>query len=827
MRNRRILFFFVIVITYCAISDSAYARFDCLFLHLVVPISEPVLQIVPETIAVRENEPVTIKLTVDNPNPGSYIFSVTPVVENTALGAFTGIFKFIPDFVQAGEYQFFFTARNGEQRITKSAIVTVQDNNRLPDVRISFSDTMYLKENETAQIQITAIDPDTDNTLTYSVDPPLDNLMVNEMTGGIVFHPDFSQAGIYSLNFLVSDGHDVVTLSRTIEVDNVNRLPELILNPAKGGVLPVGQEYNLLALATDLDNDALILNAEPLPANSTFDPASGRFSFTPHLDQFRERYTVNFSVNDPFDVINQPLTWTIDAQVSPIFEFNRDGDFQGWRGNEYTDFLDVENGVLKGISTGNDPILIKTGLNIDTFSQNELVIRALVNTASPIDVFFITSEGDYVGPATIPVTNESALVTYSVDFQNLFPSPKFIETLRIDPGFVNNVFQIDFIGFNQTGIPTRTPTPDPSSSPTPSPTPSATPTPLDATPEPTFTLTPTPSATPTPIPTIVQYDFDQHQALQDSFEVLTPNGFQPAEVFVSEAPDLKTINGNAIAVRAKPGEGTFLLSKETFSRQKNTIILDMAVLAGPGKPAFALIGLNSPIDGQLAYHLVQDEAIAPGIESRLSLIYQPPQTKFRVALQVANIPDCTEEVSVLFDNLRILQLDMAEDIESGQFISEIVPTLPDGSFDGDLSTLMMNINLVNGSVQKSPISGENKAIQLSVDSDENAANVGVVFQNAMNLLPGVFYAEVFTGRFIGAGGTMGLALGNGKHTLVVFEDASALPYYPVTRRTILGGNFETGNPALSPIAIVQHAGMGEETSVYVDNLTIRRISSRF
>jgi hypothetical protein len=309
---------------------------------------------------------------------------------------------------------------------------------------------------------------------------------------------------------------------------------------------------------------------------------------------------------------------------------------------------------------------------------------------------------------------------------------------------------------------------------------------------------------------------------------LTPEGFLPAEVFVTGAPDnMAKIKGNALLVRAKPGEGAFILSKATFAIQKSAVILNVDVLSGPGKPAFALIGLNSPLDGQLAYHLVQDEAITPGMESRLNLIYQPPQPRLQAALQVANLPGSTEDVFVLFDNLRVMQLDITNDIDSGQFASQKIDVNPDGAFDVNLNQLLMNVNGVTGSVQKYPISGVNKALQLSVDADENAANAGVVFQNTPDLFPGVFFLEAFAGRYVGVGGNVALAMGNGKHTMVVFEDASSLPYRLISKRLILGGNFESANAAMNPIAIVQHAGAGEFTSILIDNLTVRKISSDF
>ena len=796
--------------------------------HQIVPLAEPVLRIVPESANVMENEPVVLKLTVENPAPGSYVYSVTPNVENASLGAFNGLFNFAPNYVQAGEYTFTFAARNGGQTLSKSVVVTVNDNNRLPEVYVSFLDSLTVQENETVPIQILAIDPDTDNTLTFGVEPAIANMALNSDTGEILFKPDYSQAGTYPVSFSVSDGHDIVSVTRTIVVVNRNRTPELVLNPSKGGVLRVGQQFNLLAFANDLDGDALLLKAEPLPANSTFDANTGRFSFTPKLNQYREKYTVKFTADDSTSAVSQSIDFEIEADVSPIFEFDNDGDFQGWSGAQQVDYLEVEDGFLKGVSTGSDPIISRTGFHIDTFSQHELVLRAYMNQASPIDIFFITEDSKFVGPASMKVSQDAVFGTYSVDFQNLFPVPKYIKTVRLDPGFISNVFQIDYIGFRHSGVPTRTPTPNPLHTPTPTPTPTytATATPPYATPTPTYTPTPMPTNTPTPVPTIFHYDFDQHNALQDTFDVMAPQGFQAAEVLITEAPELTLINGNAILVRAKPGEGAFLLSKETFQTDQRSTILDVSVLAGPGDPSIALIGLSSPIDGQLAYHLAENQAIFPGMDRRMRLVYEPPQPTFQVALQVANRADAEQDIFVLFDNLRVMKMNVAENLGSENLLSEQALTDPNGTFDGDLSNIMTNINLVKGSVQKYPISGSNKAMKLSVDEDEDASNIGITFQPSDEMIPGFFVAQCDVGRILGEGGVMALAMTNGMHTFVVFEDASNLTSSALSKKMILGGNFESSS-AMTPIALIQHAGVGLLTSVLVDNLLIWKVFADF
>ncbi len=796
-----------------------------LLLNILIPFSEPALRIDPQSITITENEPIILRLTVDNPSPGSYVYSVNPSLDNAVLDPLTGIYNFIPDYVQSGEYELNFSARNGKERLTETAIIKVLDLNRIPEIYLSFPGTLIVKENESVTINIIAIDPDEDNVLTFSIDPILENMVINKDNGEILFKPDHTQAGDYPVLFKVSDGHEIVSVSRTIQVLNDNRPPELVLIPSDDQIVQVGQTFNLLAFATDKDNDPLAYSINQLPPNSTFDSASGRFSFTPKLEQYRESYNLIVSASDSFTEVYDNLVIDVDAAMSPLFDFENDGDFENWTSIKDIDYLKVEDGVLKGVITGNDPILLNSSLNIDTFSQHKLVIRSFMAAANPIDIFFITKDGAFTGPKTLKDPDKSDFITQAVDFGNLFPNPKYIKTIRIDPGFIPNVFEIDFIGVHNSGIPNRTPTPNPNFTPTPTPTATytATATPLPVTPTPTFTPTPTATHTPTPMPTILQLDFDKNLTIQNTFDVLTPPGFKPATVSISAAPQVNLFDGNSLVVNAQPGEAAFLVSKDIFSTNSKNLFLSVSVLPGEGNPSFALIGLNYPIDGQLAYHLAMDKAFSPGTGNKLNLFYMPQSPRFQVALQVANLASATREIMLVFDNLKASPITIIDELESGEIESASTIIDPVGDFNGDLSNLKTNINGVDGSIQFISLHNSNRVLKLSVDPDETAASAAVTIPNATEQLPTNFIAEIFTGRDFGEGGNMAFAIGNGKHTFVIFENAVNLPFKQTTRQMIIGGNMATLNSALDPIILLQHGGAGFYSSILMDNLRLWKI----
>ena len=809
----------------CANTEICVACNQQFTLNILVPVSAPALKIDPQNITITENEPIILRLTVDDPAPGSYVYSVNPSLEHAVLDPLKGIYNFIPDYLQSGEYVLNFSARNGKERLTATATITVRDLNRIPEVYLSFSGTLTVREQESVTINIIAIDPDEDNKITFSVDPKLDNMVVNQDTGDILFEPDYTQAGDYPLLFNVSDSHEIVSVSATIKVINNNRFPELLLIPSENQVVQVGQTFNLLAFATDNDNDPITYSISSLPPNSTFDSVNGRFSFTPKLKQFRKSYNLIVSASDSFTEVFETLVIDVDAAMSPLFDFENDGDFENWTSIQDINYLKVEDGVLKGVVTGNDPILFNSSLNVDTFSTHELVIRSFMASASPIDLFFITNDGAFVGSKTFSATQETNFITQAIDFRDLFPEPKYIKSIRIDPGFIPNVFEIDFIGVHHSGIPDRTPTPNPNFTPTPTPTATytATATPLPVTPTPTLTPTPTATHTPTPMPTIMQLDFDKNLTIQNTFDVLTPPGFNPATVYISKAPQIDLFDGNALVVFAQPGEAVFLVSKDVFYTSDENLFLSVSVIPGGGSPSFALIGLNFPLDNQLAYHLAMDDALTDSGINKLNLFYQPPNPRFQVGLQVANIASATQNITLLFDNLKASPITFMDQLGNSEINAATAIIDPQGDFNGDLSNLKTNINGVDGSVQFISLSGANRVLKLSVDTDEIAASAAVTIPDATEQLPANFIAEVFTGRHFGEGGNIAFAMGNGKHTFIIFKNADPLPFKQTTQKMIIGGNMASLNAALDPIILLQHGGSGYYSSILMDNLRLWKL----
>ncbi len=660
-----------------------------------------------DSISILENEPLTLKVEVENPGAYPYQYSCYPIIENVQFDSDHGLFYFTPDNLQAGQYTFYFSASDGFFEFGTKAEVDVLDNNRLPIVQVSFRDVLEVREGDRAAIQVTAFDFDTDNILRFDVEPQLRNLTIDSETGQIVFTPDYFQSGEYPIDFLVSDGHDTVAAHREIHVIDQNRLPEVYFNPEMGGAVEAGDTFYLLVFASDLDNDTLTYEVDALPPNSEFNPETGRFVFTPGIDQYRDQYDVKFTVSDGKDHVDRTFTFNVTAPLSPLFEFNTNGDAEGWQNNSEVQAVLVENGTYSAATADRGPTIFRSNLHIDSFTQQEFVMRIFMTNASTLTVSFVKSGGEVVGPIELDYDTPFEYKTLHVNFQPLFPFFGIAESVRIDMGEPLNYFSIDYIGFLQSDFPTVTPTPNPSHSPTPTVyvTPAPTPIPTSTRPPtvtqtPTITETPTITSTPTvtntptptPTPTPLGFEFEDFDYLNEQFDILTPNGFLDALVQTADAGESDLFKGNALFVQVEPGEAVLLISKLSTELTCDTAWIKTSVFVSSNIASVALIGFNDPMDGQFGYYMAERDGLPAVTEHEMELFYQPPSGAVRLGIQVANPSYSTETVNALLDRLRIE--DTCFEYEQSE-----LPLNPDGSFDESLSALVRNINAVDGSVQ--------------------------------------------------------------------------------------------------------------------------------
>ena len=161
------------------------------------------------------------------------------------------------------------------------------------------------------EFTVSATDADSD-TLVYSVNGLPAGATFNASTNLFSWTPNYTQAAVYNnIQFSVTDSVATVSETISITVSDTNRAP-VIAAIGNKNVL-AGNLLEFQVTATDADNDTITLSASPLPSDSSFNPATGIFSWTPQLGQVGS-YQVQFSASDAKTTSSQSITITVTTQ---------------------------------------------------------------------------------------------------------------------------------------------------------------------------------------------------------------------------------------------------------------------------------------------------------------------------------------------------------------------------------------------------------------------------------------------------------------------------------------------------------------------------------
>lgn len=132
------------------------------------------------------------------------------------------------------------------------------------------------------------------------------------------------------------------------------------------------------------------------------------------------------------------------------FEFNTDGDFEGWGGFVRIDAPTVIGGVIKGTSSAADPFFSRNGFTFTGDSVVNMIVKMKLTLADPVQMFWgrIGSPGFTSGrsvTASAPSANTWRAIVLPVGSHAEWAG-QTITSLRIDPGTqTNQAFEIDWI----------------------------------------------------------------------------------------------------------------------------------------------------------------------------------------------------------------------------------------------------------------------------------------------------------------------------------------------------------------------------------------------
>ncbi|MGB2697369.1 MAG: Ig-like domain-containing protein, partial [Candidatus Zixiibacteriota bacterium] len=203
-----------------------------------------------------DNDPLTLSA-VNTPPNATFVDS----------GNGAGSFIFNPDYDQAEVYNITFIASDGSLADSELVAITVNDVNRSPI--LDSIGSKIVNEGQILEFRVSTSDPDGDAVTLSAENIPVNASFVDSGNGAgsFTFNPDYTQSGLYSVSFIVSDG----TLADSELVDIMvneagNQAP--VLDSIGSKSVNEGEVLSFRVHATDLDNDPLTLSAVNTPTNA-------------------------------------------------------------------------------------------------------------------------------------------------------------------------------------------------------------------------------------------------------------------------------------------------------------------------------------------------------------------------------------------------------------------------------------------------------------------------------------------------------------------------------------------------------------------------------
>jgi hypothetical protein len=260
-------------------------------------------QLADQTMAEEEVRTVTLSA-VDLDVGDTLTFSITApaFVTLTDNGGGNGELRLAPGYDAAGDYQVTVRVSDGGGLSASRSFALTVDNSNRPPVLAAIGDK-EVDEGLLLSFDVSATDPDGDALALSAVGLPTGATLVDRGDGSGLFSwtPGATQAGVYTLEFLVTDnGAPQAADSEqiSITVANVNHAP--VLHEVGNRSVDENQELSFQISASDSDGDELSFAAADLPSGAQLidnGDGSALFRWTPSFAQ-AGNHQVRFFVTD-------------------------------------------------------------------------------------------------------------------------------------------------------------------------------------------------------------------------------------------------------------------------------------------------------------------------------------------------------------------------------------------------------------------------------------------------------------------------------------------------------------------------------------------------
>ncbi len=358
------------------VSDGEFVDTEYLEIEVVNVDRSPVLKL-PEELRVYEDEILTYTFDVIDLDGDKIEFSFDGLPEGAEFKDRTLTWKPGYDYIRRSQglvsnilntlrleqlflnsrsFNLAVTACSENTCVTENTEIIVYNVNRKPEFTIL--NDLTIKELDSLELNVEAIDPDGDIVRVYFTDP------LSRKSGK--WQTDYNDEGIYTSYVTATDGKAGITMPVQITVEKSNREPSLKVQN-DNLVVNEGQEFMFTVSATDPDNDVVTIKLDNPPQGASFN--EGVFLWTP-----------------PYNiVVNRSGRW-LDDFVSNLNYWNK--KFSSEKATVWLNFV-----ASDGLTEVVHPVkVVVKNVNVvpeilDVIPVNKFV----VNTGEPI-VFHVTAK---------------------------------------------------------------------------------------------------------------------------------------------------------------------------------------------------------------------------------------------------------------------------------------------------------------------------------------------------------------------------------------------------------------------------------------------------
>ncbi len=254
----------------------------------------------------------TLTFTVTATDPEGLPVTITAAGLPTGASFAGNVFTWTPSYTQAGIYTITFTASDGTLSTTQTITITVVDANAAPTLS-GLNSAYTINEGQNLAFTVTATDPDGTTPAVTVVGMPTGA----SFTGNTFsWTPSYTQAGVYTLTVVASDGSLSTSQVVTITVIDVNLAPVFSgFNSAY--TINEGSPLSFAVTATDPEGMPVTLTVSGIPTGASF--TGNTFSWTPSYTQAGV-YVVTATATDGTLSSTTTVTITvIDVNLAPVF----------------------------------------------------------------------------------------------------------------------------------------------------------------------------------------------------------------------------------------------------------------------------------------------------------------------------------------------------------------------------------------------------------------------------------------------------------------------------------------------------------------------------